>query len=353
MIAMDCELIIECDARHLQQVYTGLLLLEQQGLIRLRFRVVRPKSKRSLCTLHLADQILVFDLHDSEDFYTEALSTCDLYFKRSYSSAAAVNSGYADKIKPYGLNYHIVPDVLTRLYLQKTLAYYGPQELCKYLIKKMDKAQRWHFEPTVRNLEVKPALSVQPRILFMARVWDHEYDVDFEMTAAYSEERLRMNEVRAGCIRALKKEFGSLFTGGLEHSAYAKKHFKDCLANTPGQTSKRNYIELVKQHPICISTAGLNKSIGWKFAEYVCLSRAIVSERLAFEVPGPFAKAQNYLEFDSVDSCVEAVHQLVHDTEKMAAMMQANASYYQAYVRPDVLVRRCLEQVMMPHNKDG
>lgn len=350
MKTMDCELIIECDARHLQQVYTGLLLLEQQGLLRLHVTFLKPKIKRSLCTVKLADKVLVFDMHDAEKFYADVLPQCDLYFKRSYSSEAAAQTGYADKIKAYGLNYHILPDYFTSLYLRKTLAYYGIKDACKYLIKKVDKTQRWHFEPTIRNMVAPPELIKEPRILFMARVWDHEYDVDFEMTPEFSEERLVMNEVRANCIRALKKEFGTLFTGGLEHSDYAKKHFKDCLANVPSQTSKRNYIQLVKQHPICISTAGLNQSIGWKFAEYVCLSRAIVSERLAFEVPGPFDKNQNYLEFSSVDDCVEAVTQLVNVPEKAERMMQANADYYQQYVRPDALIKNCLQHV---HQTNG
>ena len=166
------------------------------------------------------------------------------------------------------------------------------------------------------------------------------------MTPEYSEERLAINEVRAGCIRGLRHEFGNAFTGGLEHSAYAQKKFGDCLTNIPAMTSKKNYLELVKDNAICVSTVGLNQSIGWKFGEYVALSRAILSEKLAFEVPGEFGVNENYLEFTSVDQCVEQAVRMMENPALVAEMMQKNHEYYCNNLRPDALVRNCLSAAL-------
>lgn len=317
-------------------------MLQRSREIDLQVVVWNSKTPRSLCTVLAGNVKLVFDVHDSSRFYTEDLEECDYYFKRSYCPAIVAKSGFAHKIQRYGLNYHVVPDFINRFFINKEYRFYGIKGLFKYLIKRIDFPCYFHFEPAVSAVEQVPGRVAPGKILFMARVWDHEYDADFEMTPEYSEERLVLNEVRAGCIRGLRREFGNAFTGGLEHSAYAKKQFRDCLTNIPAMTSKKNYLELVKDHAICVSTVGLNQSIGWKFGEYVALSRAILSEELAFQIPGGFCVNENYLEFTSVDQCVEQAVRLMENPALVAEMMQQNHEYYRKNLRPDALVRNCL-----------
>jgi hypothetical protein len=89
----------------------------------------------------------------------------------------------------------------------------------------------------------------------------------------------------------------------------------------------------------------LFNSIGWKLAEYVAFSKAIVSEPLYFEVPGDFKKDKNYLEFTNAGQCVEQTLLLLNDQQKRAEIMENNNRYYNEYLSPDKLIWRTLEIV--------
>ena len=104
--------------------------------------------------------------------------------------------------------------------------------------------------------------------------------------------------------------------------------------------------DLVRRHPICIATSGLHRSTGWKFAEYLAMSRAIVSEKLHMRLPGPIAADTHYLEFDNFESCVTAVARLFEDAGKRNALMHAAATYSLHHVRPDALVAESLRRAL-------
>ena len=92
-----------------------------------------------------------------------------------------------------------------------------------------------------------------------------------------------------------------------------------------------------------MATTGLHGSIGWKMAEYVAASRAIVSEPLRYPVPGGFAPGRNFLEFDSLESFVAAIERLLTDATLREDIRRANWEYYLRWVRPDAQVMRTLE----------
>jgi hypothetical protein len=140
----------------------------------------------------------------------------------------------------------------------------------------------------------------------------------------------------------LQKEFGGRFFGGLAREEYAVEHYKDCLLPDNNISGKRKYLEILKKFPICVTTAGLNDSNGWKLGEYVAFSKAIVTEPLFFQVPGDFAKEKNYLEFTSPDELIEASTRLFEDKTLRFEMMTNNYKYYQSYLRPDSLVLNTL-----------
>jgi hypothetical protein len=98
----------------------------------------------------------------------------------------------------------------------------------------------------------------------------------------------------------------------------------------------------LRSHPICVATTGLHGSIGWKLGEYVAFSKAIVSEKLVFGVPGDFAPEKHYIEFSSPEGCVEAAVRLVENRDLRARLMSNNAAYYRKYVRPDSLINNAL-----------
>jgi hypothetical protein len=95
-----------------------------------------------------------------------------------------------------------------------------------------------------------------------------------------------------------------------------------------------------------VATLGLNNSNGWKLGEYVALSKAIVTEPLRYLVPGNFAKEQNYLEFTAPEELVESAARLFDNKDLRFAMMTNNYTYYQAYLKPDVLILNSLSIVL-------
>jgi hypothetical protein len=99
----------------------------------------------------------------------------------------------------------------------------------------------------------------------------------------------------------------------------------------------------LREFPICVATVGLNGSNGWKLAEYVAASKAILSEPLVYEVPGEFTHEKNYLQFQTPDELVETAVKLIEDAELRSSMMHANRQYFREYVRPDAMVRNSLK----------
>lgn len=95
-----------------------------------------------------------------------------------------------------------------------------------------------------------------------------------------------------------------------------------------------------------MATTGLHGSIGWKLAEYVAFSKAIVSEQLIYDVPGPFAAGRNYIEFTSPEECLNGALRLIEDMALRKQVMQSNADYYRDYLRPDALVRNALKTAL-------
>ena len=81
----------------------------------------------------------------------------------------------------------------------------------------------------------------------------------------------------------------------------------------------------------------------------VAASKAIVSEKLHYELPGDFKKGKNYLEFNNVDKCINSIYELIQDKNKRYNMMKNNHIYYMNYVKPDKLVfnslRICFEKL--------
>ena len=183
----------------------------------------------------------------------------------------------------------------------------------------------------LKELESYPNFNLEPKVLFMVRAWDTNLIEDKSQKEIVEE----LNETRAQCVRILRKEFGERFFGGLAHDDYAVRNFKDCLLPKSELSNKSKYLEILKSFPICVTTAGLNRSNGWKLGEYVALSKAIITEPLHFQVPGDFAKEINYLEFTSPDELVNAAARLFENRVLRFEIMMNNYRYYHSYLKPD------------------
>ena len=188
-------------------------------------------------------------------------------------------------------------------------------------------------------MQAAPNLRADPNVLFLVAAYD-PYD-DPSRSQEKIEDRIFINETRARCIRLLKDALGPRFTGGFSPSRYAAEQYPD-LVVARDSTSQVQYLRTLRSFPICVATTGLHGSTGWKLAEYVAFSKAILSERLVYDVPGTFAPGRNYIEFTSPEECLNGAVRLIEDVALRQKLMQSNAAYYRDYLRPDALVRNAL-----------
>lgn len=348
-----CRLLYQSTGPHLQQLYTGFLMLHEGGAIRLSQERRRKKTEYPSGAQHLADAFhahldaivdgkikIHFDTHDGPDIATGELDDCDFYFKRSYSPSviATLPLEQRNRIEPLGLNYRVLPNGVDWFAARRGLALYA-RPIRRGLKEALDVRNRFGYRPRLREMEAPPDPSAEPRVLFLAATYD-PYD-DPGRTPDKIEDRISINETRAHCIRLLKGALGKRFTGGFASSAFACKQYPDLIASD-SVTAQERYIPTMRSHSICVATTGLHGSIGWKLAEYVAFSKAIVTEKLLYGVPGDFGPNRNYLEFASAEHCAAAAVRLVEDKDLRERLMVNNAAYYRAFVRPDTLVANAL-----------
>ena len=354
-----CKLICQSPGPHIQQIYTGLSMLHRSGLIDLTQEFMVHQPGRLEVAQHLRNAgaahatvvlnnatTLRYDMHDAHEIDVRDLDTCDHYFKRSFSRSyvSGLPRG-AKKVLPFGLNYQVLSDFVDWFAARRALNLPGGAQGRIFSLQQALDAGNWRrFYPRVRELESLPDHTLAPRVLFLVTAHDPHDDPD--RSQAKVEERRHANETRAQCIRLLRKEMGTMFLGGFNHSEYAKREYKDCLTADAGVTDKERYIRTLKSHSICVATTGLHGSIGWKFAEYIACSKAILSERLTYAVPGDLKPGQNFLEFGSAAECVELAHRLIANRDQRNEMMTSNSDYYRAHLRPDVLLLNSLRTAL-------
>jgi hypothetical protein len=344
-----CELYCRSNSSFLQQIYTGFRLLEQQRKIELSYRINKNQLVDIVDHVHEHVQLLVqvndtklllFDNGDFGEINEECLSKLDIQFKRSFSAKTVGPELAYKKVFPLGLAYPVYEKYPSRFSLNRMLLDESAVHMAKSFVKTFLSSCSSFFPRLFRlhtdNCYANPEPSLPSRVIFMTRLYDPS-----TTKPKYRSFVEAINNTRVNIIRKLRQEFGSHFQGGLALDDYSSRYFTDCLLTDARLSIYGNYIRLMRQYPIGIATTGLHGSIGWKFAEYVAFSHAIVSEKLHFEAPGLEA-GKHYLEFTSADECVDAVSTLMDDKDLRAQMMERNHEYYQIYLRPDRLVWNAL-----------
>ena len=339
-----CKLIINSYSPFLQQIYAGFCLLESTGKISLE--IVKSKyfstenELKPFVEIVLDGSInIVIDTFDQGHLFEEKKLTIkpDYYFKRSYSDEMKIGHRFSEILHPLGLNY-FVTDYTDRVMPVSRFI----KGKVKRILSVADNllGTNLAFNCNISEYENPPKLNSDCKILFTTRLWDPD---EFKnLSPSELENRLETNEFRAMVIRTLKKNFPDHFLGGVERSAFTEKYYADCQLESNKIFERRNYFSNLRKHDICISTSGLFHANGWKFAEYCAASRAIVTEKVHYSVPGNFLENQNYLVFTDEDSLTNAVSKLIENQEQRFEMMKSNYSYYQNYVRPDKLIENIL-----------
>ena len=195
--------------------------------------------------------------------------------------------------------------------------------------------------PTDAMLRCEPALDAPPRVLFMTRAWDPD-DSGWNLTPQQRAQWRALNRMREEIVLRLRAELGPAFTGGLERSDYALRHHGAAVLEDSTLSKKLHYLRTLRQHPICVTSIGLHHSNGWKLAEYLAMSRAIVTERLHYQVPQGLAAVTHYLEYDDAQGCIDRVLQLVSDAPLRGRLMQAAQTWYAEHGAPDQLMAHAL-----------
>lgn len=330
---------------HLNQIYDGFERLKEKGIISIKYSNAKGIQNKPILKVIVNEKYnVIYDTLDGFNWidgsieenlsYFKSNFEFDYYFKRSFNNKLLKYKKDETQIFPLGLNYEFYPNGnnYPKVFKDKIKSTILNNEFCSKLFNK----QKFIRD----NFEYYPYINKQNKILFLTRLWNpNETKIDY-----IKKERIEINENRVNCIRACKKEFGNLFLGGLSSDPFSEKYAKDLILPN-NLTNRQSFINLIREHNICISTLGLHESTGWKFAEYVAGSRAIITEPLKYDVPGNFLIQNNYLEFQNVDQLLIEIEKLIKNKELLQNMMINNYNYYNNFVKSDVLILNSLKKI--------
>ncbi|MEZ5182431.1 MAG: glycosyltransferase [Acidimicrobiales bacterium] len=320
---------------HLTQILAGLAVLAERGELEVAVRPLPPDRWRTddpVLRVELDDgQRVAIDLRDGTDVSASDLDWCTGYRKRSYATAA---HGGDERITPLGLNFPVSHGSDWRAsqvaWTLRRAPLLGPGRTAN-LLRLLARGQ-----PRLAAFEAGPDADDPPGVLLVTRVWDPRR-VSGEKAAAWE----AMNEQRADCVRALADALGERFVGGLSPSPWAIERYGDLVLGDR-EVRRDRYLARVRSAAVCVATSGLRSSNGWRLAEYLAASRAVVSEPLHHEVPGTLGAGAGLATFRDADELVRVVQGLLEDPDRRRALAVAGHEHYRAHVRPDALVRAAL-----------
>lgn len=349
-----CRIRLGGAAPHLSQIAAGFSLLEQQGLLRIHCEGIAPFRGKGIfehCIILEATfedgSVLVYDTADGyedilrPDVFDEQLDRVTIYYKRSFDPAFLNGKRNNRKMRPLGLNYAVT---------------------CRGNFME-------RFEPRLGNLP-RSGLTAEEFIshnsypeykgLFLARLWSpenikgrfirtmHPYlsEEEAEEIAARNIEAVeRMNQLRIEVIRACREAFGDQFYGGLEDTFFAQRCAPD-LVLPVAETRRNVFLQRLKENYVCLANEGLHGSIGWKLAEYTAAGRAILTNKLQYDLPGAFRFGNNYALYESAEDCVLRLGELLNNPPRIHRMEAANFAYHNMYVRPDAMILYSLQNAL-------
>ena len=333
-------LMIPSGIIHNSQIITGFLRLRDQGTpVEVTDRSGdsgNPFYDLPVVQAEYRGKKLLYDLWDGyqdPENMGKGLAWCDYYFKRSFSleKNRAMFPEAEGKMYPLGFNYPVT-------HKENPINEPGWKALLKPLL---GKAPDRYFVTEVFEGKPRPLGDQMPKVLFLTQLWD---DQDPKLSPELNRERTEINRMRISIIRALREEYGERFLGGLNDTPLSRAQAPELIMPAK-YTRRQRYLRLLHSSDICIATMGLHESIGWKMGEYVAAAKAVVQERPHYTVPGDYREGAHYLSFTDDASCIRAVRRLMEDPQAMRQMQQANYAYYQAYLKPEMLVKNTLELV--------
>ena len=344
------ELLCSGSSEHLSQVFTGFAMLRAQGECTVEVKRwstyeggLGGAEDTSLLRIVSGGRQIVYDVLDGATLVPEALDWADVYVKRSYSP---VEHGADPKVRPFGLNFPAYGprDWRTRRLVWSVLGL--RRDNAANIANHARRLNRWAAWATrakngcrasdLAGIEHGPEADRPPKVMFCTRLWDPA-----RVSGTKRDEWTEMNRLRIECLRNLRTALGPGLVGGLAPTPLAVERHPDLVLDEDTMLKTR-YLGRMHRTAIGVATAGLRGSNGWSLGEYLAASRAIVTERLRYEIGHPFAPGANHLPFDTAEGCVDQAVALVEDPDRTWAMMRANQELYRLAARPDRLIGRSL-----------
>ncbi len=367
MYKYDVLFFVASGAIHTNYVVNGLLKLEKENLIRLKFKRMPYQSRNRLnidengvisrsfrpyswCPeLEIVENTtgkkvrIAIDLQDWDTIFSyHSVKNCDMIFKRAFTEASKRMSEYGNiPILPAGIDHSAEVDSLKYQNLLRSQIFwdrifYGldnPKEILRYLkgwIKK--KIVRFKVpDKEIKNRKVTSLndIPARPYVFFQVeyKYWNN----------AHSK---RLNGGRAKIIRVLREALGERFIGGMYFKQDAPEEFLDCVTNVPH--SREIYLQFVKEATIVVCTNGFGESIPWKLPEYLQMGKCIVAEPLQHVIPVTLS-ADEVMFFENVEQCPALCEKLLQTDQQRAKMGLRAKQYYEENVRPDRSVLRMIE----------
>jgi hypothetical protein len=328
------------DLIHTSLVLSGLCALDRQRLARVRLRRPGPHDRWLV-----GDPVVVcvdiegpvhtrvaIDLRDGEGVSEPIIDRVEWYLKRAYYPVELrrLPAAMAVKIKPFGLNYGCRSAAST----WRLLPLIGLPILAQGR-QGLDRLRQYFSTPPARVFEQAPDVPVKPWVTFQTRLWAPD-----EVPAGEVDE---LNDGRVAVIRALRKEFGERFIGGLVPTRFARERYPEEL--TPHSSRYAEYLALRKQCLIGVYTRGVEHSLAFKLGETFAAAQCLVSEPLRYGLPTPIEPGVHYLSFETPDQCVAACARLLDQPALAGSMRRANHAYYCREVEPAAHMQRVLERL--------
>ncbi|GFD90320.1 hypothetical protein KUL152_25460 [Tenacibaculum sp. KUL152] len=336
------------NARHLQQLFTGLEFNAREGHISLTYDYSAARHYKASIMIHVDNVKVYIDCSDSPEMHALEYEKCDIYFKRTLRSTDANSYG---KVRPFGLYFEVYPSFYSSLTLKRFFSFSGKgvKNKCKSALKAFDIDNKLGFIPRedcFHKVQNDCEKNSTFKVLFYVRLWNPNGDKEFALSESEKRDREVINASRLKIIRLLKEKFGENALVGVMDDEFARKVAPELIINE-SLTSKKQYLNQVLESSVCIATTGLHSSIGAKFAEYISLGKAIVSESFDYCLPGKIEESINYLEFDSPEKCVRQVERLFESPDELMKMKEANSKYAKEFLQCNKIVSRLIDEIRL------
>lgn len=370
MKKLECHLSFDntcCWMWTLSSIFVGFKILEEKGLLKVKsvsmdrnFRADGRYPDRMIVELKADGKTIAYDMSDGyqsiniPELFDSQLDRLDYYFKSSYDPNFAEKLRNHDKFLPLGIAYECSCDgnYFEKANINDALKNHRYKEFAFQILTKAKRQRLLNY----KNFEGHEHFD-NYKILFWSRLWNVHTtpeeilkvysELDYDMAKEKAETQNRMfenvNRQRIQCVQVLKKEFGSLFVGGLSDSEESRSLAPELITHDPAIETREEYLASLKKNYINVLSKGLHGCIGARYGETFAAGRAFMTDPLVYAPAGNPQKDINYLEYTDANSLAENMNRLITDVDRIHEIENANNEYYNNYVRPDSRILNTLK----------